>query len=101
MAQRVKDLALSTVWLGSPLWQGFDPWPGNSHIPWTWPKKAKNKQTKKLVEDKYKNNNDHLGSSCMIYKSSSSLDLLIQRVCASGFRQVQRRVSFFHWVASA
>ena len=32
VAQWVKDLALSL------LWRGFDPWPGNFHIPWLWPK---------------------------------------------------------------
>ena len=25
----VKDVALSLLWLGSLLWHGFDPWPGN------------------------------------------------------------------------
>ena len=29
--QVVKDLALSLLWLGSRLWQRFDPWPGNLH----------------------------------------------------------------------
>ena len=27
MAQRLKDLALSLQWLGSPLLLGFHPWP--------------------------------------------------------------------------
>ena len=39
MAQWVKDLALSLLWLGSLLWHKFDPWPWNLHMPWTWPKK--------------------------------------------------------------
>lgn len=26
MAQYVKNLALSLLWLGSPLWDRFDPW---------------------------------------------------------------------------
>ena len=30
----VKDLELSLLWLG------FDPWPGNFHMLWAWPKKA-------------------------------------------------------------
>ena len=29
VTQWVKDLALSLMWLGSFLWCGFDPWPGN------------------------------------------------------------------------
>ena len=29
LAQRVKDLALSLLWLGKLLWCRFDPWPGN------------------------------------------------------------------------
>ena len=33
MAQQFKDLALSLMW------QGFDPWPGNFHTLWAWPKK--------------------------------------------------------------
>ena len=41
MEQWVKDLAL-------PLGQrGFDPWPGNFHTPWVWPKKKKKKKKKK------------------------------------------------------
>ena len=41
VAQRVKDPALSLPWLWSLLWQVFDPWPRNFHIPWVWPKKEK------------------------------------------------------------
>lgn len=37
--QWVKDLALSLEWLGLLLWHRFDPWPGNFHVPWGWPKK--------------------------------------------------------------
>ena len=33
MAQEVKDPALSLQWLGSLLWPGFDPWPGNFRMP--------------------------------------------------------------------
>ena len=29
----IKDLVLSLLWLR------FDPWPGNFHMPWAWPKK--------------------------------------------------------------
>ena len=34
MAQRVKDLVLSLLWLRSLLGRGFDPWPRNFHMPW-------------------------------------------------------------------
>ena len=33
VVQWVKDPALSLPWLGSLLWRGFDPWPGDLHIP--------------------------------------------------------------------
>ena len=33
----VKDLVLSLLWLGSMLWHGFDPWPGNFHMPQAQP----------------------------------------------------------------
>ena len=33
VAQWVKDLALSLMWC----W--FDPWPGNFHMQWVWPKR--------------------------------------------------------------
>ena len=39
VAQKVKDLALSLQWLGLLLWRRSDPWPGNYHVPWVWPKK--------------------------------------------------------------
>jgi len=38
VAQQVRDLALSLQQLGSRLWHWFDPWPGNFHMPQTWPK---------------------------------------------------------------
>ena len=42
----VKDLALS------PLWLGFDPWPGNFHMPWKSPKNENSKlNVKKLTID--------------------------------------------------
>ena len=37
----VKDLALSLLWLRSPLWHRFDPWPGKFHILSGQPKKKK------------------------------------------------------------
>ena len=43
MAQWVKDLVLSLLWLGSLLWHGFNPWPGNFRMPQVWPKKKKKK----------------------------------------------------------
>ena len=42
VAQQVEDLALSLQGLGSLLWQGFSPWPGNFCLLWAWPK-IKNK----------------------------------------------------------
>ena len=41
VVQQVKDPVLSLLWLVSPLWHGFDPWPRNFHILWVWPKKGK------------------------------------------------------------
>ena len=43
MAQRVKDLVLSLLWLWLLLWRRFDPWPGNFHMPQAWQKKKKKK----------------------------------------------------------
>ena len=43
VAQRVKDLALSLLWLGSLTWLGFDLWPGNFCMPPVQPKNNKNK----------------------------------------------------------
>ena len=34
-----ENSALSLLWLRSLLWLGFDPWPGNFHVHWAWPKK--------------------------------------------------------------
>ena len=42
MAQQVKDLALPLQWLGSLLWYGLEPWPGNFHLLQVWPKEKKN-----------------------------------------------------------
>ena len=44
MVQWVKDQALSLQGLGSLLWQGFDPWLGNFHLPWAWSKKRKQRR---------------------------------------------------------
>lgn len=44
MAQRVKDPALSLQQLGSLLWCGFDPRPGNSHMLQAWPKEREKKK---------------------------------------------------------
>ena len=44
MVQRVKGSVLSLQWLGSLLWQGFNPWPKNFHMLWAGPKKPKTKQ---------------------------------------------------------
>ena len=35
----LKDLALLRLWHRSQLWIGFNPWPGNFHMPWMWGKK--------------------------------------------------------------
>ena len=40
MAQQVKDLTLSLLWLRVLLWCGFSLWPWNFHMLWAWPKKA-------------------------------------------------------------
>ena len=48
VAQQVKDLALSLLWCR------FDPWPGNFHMPWAWPKKEKEKEKKQIGTRKLK-----------------------------------------------
>ena len=47
-AQWVKNLALPQL-VQSRLQFRFDPWPGNFHIPWVWPKKLKIKKKKDNV----------------------------------------------------
>lgn len=37
---KVKDLALSLLWLCSLPWLGFHPWPGDFCVPRTWSKKV-------------------------------------------------------------
>ena len=44
LVQWVKDSASSLQRLGSLLWRGFDPWPGNFQMLWVWPKQT-NKTT--------------------------------------------------------
>lgn len=51
VAQQAKDLALSPQQLGSPLWRGFSPWPGNFHKLQVQPKN-KTKQKKKTNKSK-------------------------------------------------
>ena len=45
MAQWVRDLVLSLLWLRLLLWCEFDPWPGNFHMLQIGPKIKKNKLT--------------------------------------------------------
>ena len=39
-----KDPALRQLWCRRQLQRGFDPWPGNFHMPQVWPRKKKEKQ---------------------------------------------------------
>ena len=48
MLQGAKDMVLSLPRLGSLLWHGFDPWPGNFHMPRVGPKKKKKTYQLKL-----------------------------------------------------
>ena len=43
MAQKVKDLVLSLLWLELQLWCGFSPWPWNFHMLGVKQKKKKKK----------------------------------------------------------
>ena len=43
-AQQVKDPTLAWQGLKSLLWCGFDPWPGNFHMPHTAKKEKKKKK---------------------------------------------------------
>ena len=47
LAQWVKDLALTQLWLGSQEWLGSDPWPGNSICYGAARKEKKKKDRKK------------------------------------------------------
>ena len=46
VAQQIKNLMLSLLWLWLQLRCGFDSRPRNFYMPWAWPKQ-KNKQTNK------------------------------------------------------
>ena len=50
MVQHVKDPALSLQQLGSLLWHGFAPWPGNFHMLQMQPKKKQKKKGNGGVE---------------------------------------------------
>ena len=39
VAQWVKDPLVSLLRFWSLPWHGFNPWPGNFHMPWMWPKR--------------------------------------------------------------
>ena len=41
VAQQIKDLVLSLLWLRSLLWHRFDPWPRKFCMLWVWPKTNK------------------------------------------------------------
>ena len=44
MVQWVKDLVLLQLWCWLQLRLRFDPWPGNFHMLWVWPKKIMTKK---------------------------------------------------------
>ena len=44
VAQWVKDLELSLLWLWLQLWSGFNSWPRNFCMPSVWQKKKKNEE---------------------------------------------------------
>ena len=52
MAQCIKDLSLSLLWLWLLLWCGFDPWPGNFRMLPKEKRKEKKRKEKKIVEAK-------------------------------------------------
>ena len=43
LVQWVKNPTLLQLWCRLQLWLGFNPWPGNFHVLWVWPKKKKKK----------------------------------------------------------
>ena len=45
-AKWVKDLVLLQLWCRSKMQLGFDPWPGNFHMPLAWQKMEKGKKKK-------------------------------------------------------
>ena len=56
VARRVKDLALSLLWLRSLLYHKVVPWPQNFHMPWMWPKKKKKKREREKGKRKASDN---------------------------------------------
>ena len=50
VAQWVKDLVLSQLWLWLLLWHGFDTWPWNFPTLWVWPKKPQTKPIHSLLK---------------------------------------------------
>ena len=53
--QWVRDPLLRQLWYRSQLRLGFDPWPGNFHMPQVWLKKRKKKKGVPLVAQGVKN----------------------------------------------
>ena len=49
VAQWVKDLALSLLWLWLQLWHRFHPWPGNFHLPQVWPEKILSSAAQRIL----------------------------------------------------
>ena len=49
----VKDPALSLLWLGSPLWRGFNPWPRNFCMLQSMAKRKKETKRKKKKKRKF------------------------------------------------
>jgi len=45
VVQQVKDPALPQLWSRLQLRLGFDPWPGNFHMLWAWPKQRNTQNT--------------------------------------------------------
>ena len=45
VAQRIKDLALSLLWLWLQLWRGSIPWPGDFHVLWAQPTPLQKKKS--------------------------------------------------------
>ena len=65
MAEQVKDMTLSLLWLClqlAQLWHGLDPWPRNFHMLQARPNKKKKKKKKeeglKLEHHTYMNRNE-------------------------------------------
>ena len=46
VAQQVRDLPLSRLWLRSLLWRRFKTWPRNFHVPQVWPKQREKPKSK-------------------------------------------------------